>query len=161
MATAAEVLQSENIYLKEDIIGGIPCSVGYIKEFRWSWMGTQLNTFIIIGSTDQVVNKSVIENFSSFCFEYALKNNKGWLRGLQSGVASIAILQAEVIEDDAVLFCEKLSKKHWSAFEVPVLYHPTQKQGLRFKTSPLWGTIFFPYFAKHIDVVLRKLSTGF
>lgn len=161
MATAAEVLKSENIYLKEDIIGGVPCSVGYIKEFRWSWMATQLNTFIIIGHTDQPVSKTVIADFSKNCFEYALKNHQGWPRGLQSGVASIAILQATVIEDDAVLFCERLTIKHWSAFEVPVLYHPDQKIGVRFKAAPIWGTIFFPYFAKKIDTVLQKLSGGF
>ena len=87
-----EVLKDENIYCGQDNINGIAWSIGYIKKFKWSWLATQLNTFVIIGKTDKKIDKHMIEAFLKSCFKYALKNHKGWPRGLQAGVSSIAIL---------------------------------------------------------------------
>lgn len=156
--TPEATLKKENLYLKEETIGGIACSVGYIKKFKWSWMATQLNTFVIIGKTDAKIDRPLIEAFSKNCFEYSLKNHQGWPRGLQAGVASIAILQGAVIDNSAKEFCEKLSKKHWSAFEIPVLYDTDKKQPVRFIKTPIWGTIYFPFFIKTIDSVMSQLG---
>jgi hypothetical protein len=57
-----------------------------------------LNPFVIIGEIDGQITKAVIEKFSTDCFEYALKNNKGWPRGLQSGVGSVAILMGSNVD---------------------------------------------------------------
>jgi len=158
MKNSEEILKNEKIYFGQETIGGIPCSIGYIKKFKWSWLATQLNTFIIIGNTNDRIDKNVIVDFSKNCFEYSLKNNKGWPRGLQSGVCSISILQGKVIDNEAIEFCEKVSKKHWSAFEIPVLYNIGQRKGIRFKNNPILGGIYFPFFAKTIDSILSKLS---
>ena len=156
--TFDEILKSENIYFGQDTLGGIACSIGYIKKFKWSWLATQLNTFVIIGKTDDKIDKQMIEAFSKNCFEYSLKNNKGWPRGLQAGVGSIAILQGSVIEDEAKDFCEKLSKKHWSAFEISVLYDIVEKKTIRYNKKPIWGTIYFPFFTKTIDSITSQLG---
>ena len=149
--TTESIFKNENIYFGKETIGGIECTIGYIKKFRWAWIATQLNTFIIVGTTEGTISKETIESFSASCFEYALKNNKGWYRGFQAAVGSIAILKGKSIEPDAVQFCEKLSKKHWSAFEIPVLYNIDMKKCIRFTSNPIWGAIYFPYFAKTID----------
>jgi len=156
--TATEILKQENIYFGEETINGISCSIGYIKKFKWSWLATQLNTFVIIGTANNNIDKQTIEAFSKSCFEFALKNHKGWPRGLQAGVASIAILQGNNIDKSAREFCEKLSKKHWSAFEVPVLYDLEEKKAVRYIKKPIWGTIYFPFFTQTIDSITRKLG---
>lgn len=156
--TAEEVLKNENIYFGQDNINEIACSVGYIKKFKWSWFATQLNTFVIIGKTNDRIDKQMIEAFSKSCFEYSLNNNKGWPRGLQAGVGSIAILQGSVIEDEAKDYCEKLSKKHWSAFEISILYNIDEKKTIRFIKKPIWGTIYFPFFTKTIDSITSQLG---
>ena len=51
--TPEDIFRNENINFEQQTINGINCSVGYIKKFKWSWFATQLNTFIIIGKTDQ------------------------------------------------------------------------------------------------------------
>ncbi|HYV91489.1 MAG TPA: hypothetical protein VE978_06890 [Chitinophagales bacterium] len=158
MTTSESILKDENIYLGQEIIDGIQCSIGYIKKFKWTRLATQLNTFIIIGSTNHIIDKQVIENFSKSCFTYSLKNNKGWPRGLQAAVGSISILQGKLIEKDAIEFCERTSKKHWSAFEIPVLYNIDQRKCFRFTTNPLWGAIYFPFFGKTIDSIVSKLN---
>ena len=153
------IFKNENIYFAQETIGGISCTVGYIKKFRWRWFATQLNTFIIIGATENTIDKKTIENFSTACFNYAINNNKGWPRGIQAAVGSIAILQGNTMNEDAIQFCEKLSKKHWSAFEIPVLYNSEQKKYIRFKSYPVWGIMYFPYFEKTIDYFAEKLKS--
>jgi hypothetical protein len=111
---------------------------------------------VFVGSTDQLIDQAMIEHFSKACFEYATKNNQGWPRGLQSGVGSVAILQGDNIDRSGAAFCEKLSKKHWSAFEIPVLYYKADKRAIRFLSRPIWGTIYFPYFTKLIDSVTSR-----
>ena len=120
-------------------------------------MSTQLNVFVIIGETGSLITKKMIEDFSAACMKYALKNNKGWPRGLQSGVGSIAILKGPGVDQDAIHFCEHPSKKHWSAFELPVIYDTSARRAVRYKTKPVWGVIYFPFFTKTIDGITSKL----
>ena len=157
MNNIKQLLESEKLYFGEATIAGIPCTIGYKKEFRWSWFACQLNTFVIIGQASTSVDVQQIHDFSTACYEYALKNHKGWPRGLQSGVGSIAILCAENYSSSAAASCETLTKKHWSAFEIPIIYDMTQKKMIRFKKAPMWGSLFFPYFAKMIDAIAGKM----
>lgn len=156
--TAVEILKNENIYFGEDIIDGIPCSIGNIKKFKWSWFGTQLNTFVLIGKTNEKIDKNTIESFSKSCFEYSLRNHRGCPRGLQTAIGSVCILQGTEIDLDAKSFCQKLTKKHWSAFEIPVLYDLTQMRTIRFIKRPIWGTVYFPFFAATIDSITNQLN---
>ena len=156
MNSAEQVLKDENIFIGEEIIGGIPCQIGYIKKFKWSWFATQLNLFVIIGQTEKAVDRQMIETFSKNCFDYSIKNNRGWFRGLQSGVGSMAILQAAKFDEGAIDFCEKLSKSHWSAFEIPVLYDTSARKLIRYKKNPIWGMIYFPFFTKTIDHIASR-----
>jgi hypothetical protein len=154
--SAEEVLKQDGLFIENTTINGIPCSVGYNKQFRWSWLATQLNTFVFIGATDQPVNQTLIEGYSNGCYEYAIKNNKGWPRGIQAGVGSIAILKGKTIDEAAQGFCEKPSKKHWSAFEIPVIYNTATKEVIKYLKKPIWGTIYFPYFTELIAAITNK-----
>lgn len=158
LLSTEDVLKQETSYLGKENIGGITCSVGYIKKFRWKWMATQMNLFVIIGETDQVVDKKMIENFSKNCFDFALKNNKGWPRGLQAVIGSVAVLKGSQFTSDATSYCRSITKNHWSAFEIPVLYHTEVKKHIRYTNTPLWGAIFFSYFSITIDSIMDKIS---
>ena len=151
-----QVLRSQNMETSEAVIGGVPCTIGYIKEFRWSWLATQLNCFIIVGETDTMIDKKCIENFSANCLKYALDNHKGWMRGIQSGVGSIAILKGNNVDDHAIKFCQHPSKTHFAAFEIPIIYNTSTKQTYKYISKPLWGRIYFPYFTKTIDAIINK-----
>lgn len=156
--TAEEILKNETTYLGKGNIAGIECHIGYIKKFKWSWMATQLNTFVIIGETDKTIDKATLEVFSKNCFEHATRHNQGWPRGFQSGIASIAILQGNNVDNSALEFSSKFSKKHWSAFELPVVFSLEQKRAVRNHSRPLWGAIYFPYLNKVIDSITSKLG---
>lgn len=152
-----ESLKQIGIYVGNDIIGGISCAIGYEKKFKWSWLATQLNTFVFIGTIEGHVDRAVIEKFSNDCYEYAIKNNRGWPRGLQSGVGSIAILQATSVDQSAAMFCYSPNKVHWSAFEIPIIVDTTHKTLIKYLSTPLWGTIYFSYFTDKINTVVYKL----
>jgi hypothetical protein len=155
--TPEEILKKENCYFEDQLINGIPCSIGYIKKFKWTWLATQLNAFVIIGKTDEHIDKEMMQQFSTACFDYSLKNSKGWPRGFQAGIASIAILQGDNIDEDAITFCQRFSKKHWSAFEIPVLYQVEKKQAIRFIHKPIVGAIYYPFLIQTIDTIIRQL----
>jgi hypothetical protein len=148
--TAEEIFKADGRYFGPATLNGIPVSIGYIKEFRWSWFACQLNTFIIVGEAPSV-DRPLMESFSKAAYEFALKNNKGWKRGWQSGIGSINILKSASIDDGALQFCEKTPPKHWSAFEVPVLYNTVGKKTIRFVSTPIWGRLYYPYFLKLIE----------
>lgn len=158
--SSEEVLKSNELFIENTTINGIECSVGYNKQFRWSWLATQLNTFVFIGSTDQPIDRAMIEDFSNGCFEYSIKNNKGWPRGLQSGVGSIAILKGNPVDHGAYAFCENPSKKHWSAFEIPVIYNTLNNTAIQYLKRPIWGTIYFPFFTELITNVTGTIKNS-
>ena len=155
--TPVDLFKQEGIFFGEDTIANTPCSIGYIKKFRWRWMATQLNLFVMVGETDQPITAKLISDFSLACFRYATKNSKGWPRGFQSGVGSIAILKGTAVEPDAASFCRALSRNHWSGFEIPIICDTRKREYVRFQSNPLWGYVYFPFIAKTIDELLVKL----
>jgi hypothetical protein len=156
--TPEQILKSQGIFLQSAEINGFPVAIGYIKEFRWSWIGTQLNTFLFIADCTKDVDRLVIEKYSATCLQYALKNNKGWPRGFQSGVGSIAVLRGNRIKNDAIEHCQNVIKKHWSAFEVAVVYNQEEKRLVKYKKQPIWGRLYFPYFSNIIDKLEPALA---
>jgi len=158
MLSTKSLLETEGIYFGEETITGIPCQIGYIKKFKWSWIATQLNVFVIVGRIDKNADRKTMEDFSSACLQYAIKHHKGWPRGFQSAVGSIAILQAPGADEETLNFCSKLSKKHWSAFEIPVFYDTTRKEVIRFLKNPAWGAIYMPFFKNTIDTITGKMN---
>ena len=144
-------------YYDQAIIHGIKCHVGYKKEFRLSWIATRLHLFIVIGKTDQKIDKNLIENFSKESFQYALEHNTGW-RGFQSCVAVIAILEGTEMENEALMYCMQSPPKHWGACEIPVIYDRKNKTAIRYSSIPMWGAIYYPHFNKKIKEVTDKLG---
>lgn len=151
MAKAKEIFEEQNIYAGQANINGLDCTVGYIKKFKWSWFGTQLNTFIIVAETDQPIDAIGLQQFSKSCYDYAIANNKGWPRGLQSGIGSIAVVQAKEIMPDAIKFAEGFSTTHFSAFELLVLMDMEKRTVYKCRTAPVWGAIYNSFFTETIN----------
>ena len=150
--------ENDNIYFGQKLIGDkYTVELAYIKEFRFLWFATQLNTFISVCRFEGEITKNVIEDYSTMAFKYSIKNHKGWPRGLQAGVGSISVLIGDSVTDEATGFCEKLSKKHWSAFEIPVIIDLSKKKTISFIKKPLWGAVYFPYLKKLIETKIDSL----
>lgn len=146
-------LQSKSIYHSQEKILDKPSVIGYEKKFKWSWMATQLNTFIIASDfTNEEINQTLIEKHLKESFKYAKQNYKGWPRGFQSGLGVISILISDKIDEESKEYCLKLkSGKKWAGFAIPVVINSETKEIYSFEKNPLWGRIYFPHFKKIIN----------
>ena len=145
-------LQNNAIFYSEEKILEKPTIIGYDKKFKWSWMATQLNTFIVVSnfeSTPITIDK--IEEHLNLSFNYAEKHYSGWPRGLQSGIGVISVLISDSIEKDAKEYCTHLkSSKKWAGFTIPVVVHASTNEFFFFNKYPIWGRVYYPYFKKLI-----------
>jgi len=148
-------LKNQNIFHSKNKILGKPTVIGYDKQFRWSWMATQLNTFIIatdFGSTK--LTEHIIKDHINESFNFAENNYKGWPRGMQSGLGAISILISSNIDKDAKDFCTKLkSGKRFGGFSIPVIINSSTGEIFKFERSPMWGGIYFSYFKELIEKI--------
>ena len=149
-------LESQSILYSQDSINNKKSVIGYDKIFKWRWIATQLNTFIVavdIGS--EVVTEKLISQYIDESFNYAKSHYKGWPRGFQSGIAVITILVSDHINEDAIEYCKKLkSGKKWAAFTVPVIINSSTNESHYFEKKPIWGRIYFSYLKNMISGLL-------
>ena len=155
-----ERLENQSIFYSEDTILNKPTVIGYEKKFRWAWLATQLNTFIV--ATDlgnETITPELIKAHLKEAFTYAKKNYTGWPRGFQSGLGVISVLVSTDIDSKAQAFCEQLSSgKKWAGFAIPVCIHATSGKVYSFKEPSIWGMIYFPHFRKLIEHNLKGLT---
>ena len=146
-------LEASSIYHSEGSMLEKTSVVGYEKKFRWRWMATQLNTFIVATDFgDQEIDVPIIEQHLSAAFKYANKHYKGWPRGLQSGIGVISVLISNNVTEEAKEYCRKLkSGKKWAGFTIPIVHDAQDQQTHQFQKNPMWGAIFYPHFRRLID----------
>ncbi|HFE46319.1 MAG TPA: hypothetical protein ENJ18_12620 [Nannocystis exedens] len=152
-----ERLEMRSLPPSEERIGGRPAVVGYDKQFRWRWIATQLNTFIVVSDFAQdEITVPAFEAFLTESFEYAKKHYSGWPRGLQSGMGVIGILLSGAINEDARQYCTGLKTgKKWAGFSIPVAVNTSTGEVFSFEKNPMWGRIYYPYFRELIDALVR------
>ncbi|MBW2982518.1 hypothetical protein KY343_06570 [Candidatus Woesearchaeota archaeon] len=143
-------LKKDGFELKKDKINSFDVTVAMKKEFKLSWLATQMNFFIIIGVSKNV-KKETIENFSKNCMDYAIKNNKGLPRGIQAGVVSFALLISSKVDETAKKFTQARPKKHFAAFEMPIIFDLKENKIYYYDKNPIWGFIYYKTFRNFIE----------
>ena len=153
-------LQADGTYLGEEPVLGRPTVVGYDKQFRWSWMATQLNTFVVATDLGQdPADVPTLQRHAYESFALAKRHYRGWPRGLQSGLAVVQVLLSRRLDPAAVAYCRRLEAgKKWAGFVVPVVADPTTGEVHRFERKPMWGRIYFSYFGELIDALAAEAS---
>ena len=148
-------LKESNIFHSEPQLLNKQSVVGYEKKFKWSWMATQLNTFIVATDLgDETINKETIEAHLTESYKFAKQNYKGWPKGLQSGVGVISVLISSAITDEAKEYCLKLkSGKKWAGFSIPVVVDANTNDVFQFQKNPMWGRIYYPHFRRLINSI--------
>ena len=101
--TESEIFHSETTILDNATV------VGYEKKFKWSWVATQLNTFIVATDLkDEEITVEIIEKHLSESFKFSKNNYTGWPRGLQSALGVISVLISTKMNEEAKEYCRKL-----------------------------------------------------
>ena len=143
-------LKQDGFNLRDDTIGQFDVLVGESRQFKVSWFATQLNIFVIITSLEEVT-REIITSFSTAALEYAIKNNSGLPRGLQSGVACFELIISPSISDDAKAWVQKKSRKRFAAFAVPVLLDSNDNTLMYYKKTPILGGLYYKFFRKFVE----------
>jgi hypothetical protein len=140
-------LESQSILFSEDELQGRPTVIGYDKKFKWRWLATQLNTFLVaVDFGNDPVSVAVIEAALTDSIAYAKQHYTGWPRGLQSALGVIVILVSSQIDDRAIEYCRELqSGKKWAAVTIPIAIDSSTGQVHSFNRNPIWGRIYYPY----------------
>ncbi|WP_241479999.1 hypothetical protein [Kordia jejudonensis] len=96
-------LQEKSIFYSDSVlIDDMPSVVGYDKQFRWSWMATQLHTFFIASDCgDMPITNIYIEKHLRSAFTYTKSAYDGWPRGFQSAIGVVSILISDNVSEEA------------------------------------------------------------
>jgi len=133
-------LQADGVAVRSASVGGLPALVGYRSRFRLAWMATRLNLFTVVAGVPSVTAGG-LEQFSRDAVAYAV-SEKGRRRGLQTGVAAIAVLVGTVVEPDAAAYAEDQVLKRWSAFAWPTAVDLSSQIVYRHQGRVLVGGVY-------------------
>ena len=136
-------------------IGGMPALTGYRSDFKLQWMASRLHTFVTVRSVP-VVTVGELEAFAQASLEYT-KAAKGAMRGVQSGVAAIAVLVGESVEEDAAQYARKQLVRNFAAFAWPVTVDLSTGERSSHRGRPTIGAIFTGWMRKQIATALPEL----
>jgi hypothetical protein len=117
------------------------------------WVFTKLKIFTII-TEFEFVDREILKSYVEACYEYSRKNYKGLIRGIQNGFVSIPVLAAHKIDESAIQFIETELKKHFSAFDFPVLIDMENEKTIYSTKTPIWGKMYYGYFRKRVQELL-------
>lgn len=142
--------EQDGFTLQKDHISSFEVDIAKNKRFELAWLATQMNFFAAMTSSDHVTKES-IEEFSKNCLDYAIKNNKGLPRGMQSGISSFALLVSSNVDEEAKKFAQKRPKKHFAAMEMPIIFDMSENKFYYYRKNPIWGFIYYKTFREFIE----------
>jgi len=142
---ASKRLLKDGFDIKQDRILDMDVTIATKKIFKLTWFATQLNIFVCMSNVDYI-SSDLIKNFSSAALDYGIIFKEGLPRGLQSGVVSFSVLASLSIDEDAIKWINKKPKKHFAAFEFPVLYDLNNHEIYYYEKTPMWGAIYYGFF---------------
>lgn len=120
-------------------------------SFEVSKFGKMTRTIAV--TTFENVDIGTIQSFSMASTRYALDNRGSLLpRGLGGSLFSIPVIVSYDFDIDIKLWMEKtIVKKHWAAFEFPVLISLKDRKIYYCKKTPIWGSAYYRGFRKFVE----------
>lgn len=130
-------------------IGDFVASTAKESKFELKWMATKLKMFSFISYAEKI-DEDTIKKYSHECFEYSRKNYKGLPRGIQNGIVSFSVLTSVDVDKSAIDFVRNRPKKHFSAFEMPIIIDLKNEQLFFYDQTPIWGGMYYKFFREYI-----------
>jgi len=131
-------------------IGRFKAMQFYDEVFKVKWVATKLKIFSFVAFQSELRKQDMID-YTNLCLEKALNEYKGLPRGMQNGVASFSVMAAENIDAETIAFAMSRPKKHFAAFEMPVIFDLTANKLFYYEKTPIWGSIYYKHFREHIE----------
>jgi hypothetical protein len=98
-----------------------------------------------------------VERFSALATDFALHGGFATMpRGLGGAVLSVPAVAAERVDPETTEWIARFrAKKHWAAFEYPVLISLADRRLYHNRTTPFWGAAYYRGFRRFVEEVLR------
>lgn len=135
---------------KREFIPSLKAEMCYEEKFQMKWIFTKLKQFTFISKADTISGEA-IKTYSAGCIDYALKKYKGLPRGVQNGVGSYSVMVSDNVDESAIVFATSRPKKHFSAFEMPVIVDLKNQRLYYYNKTPLWGAVYYKHFREYIE----------
>ncbi len=123
--------------------------VTYEEVFKWSWIATKLKIFSFVNFVE-TIELDTIKEYSSKCLKRAIKEKHGLPRGFQNGVLSYNVLVCNYATPEAIAFVTKQPNKHYSAFEVPIIFDVSNSQLHYYQGDIVWGMVYNSFIKEYI-----------
>ena len=115
----AAVMRSQGMRLKYPTLTHGPVMVGRMSRFRLRWLATKLNCFVVIAFAEST-SADLLRRFVDDAMEYG-RLEKGPFRGLQNGVATIAVLVARSVDQDSIALVTSEPPVRFALMSVPAI----------------------------------------
>lgn len=123
--------------------------VTYEEVFKWSWIAAKLKIFSFVNFVESV-KVDTIKKYSAKCLKRAIKEKDGLPRGFQNAVVSYNILVCNSATPEAISFVTKPPPKHYSAFELPIIFDLSNSQFHYYQGNIVWGMIYNPFIKSYL-----------
>ena len=149
-------LTSKGFEIKRDILIS-PYQVDWIAlktSLEVSKFGKMTRTITV--TSIENVDVETIQNFSILSTIYALDNRGSLLpRGLGGSLLSVPVIVSDDFDMGIKQWMEiTVAKKHWAAFEFPVLISLKDRKIYYCKKTPIWGSAYYRGFRKFVEETL-------
>jgi len=135
--------------IKEIDINGCETTRVYEEFFKAKWLFTKLKIFSFVSYAD-TISSSEIENYSLACLTYSKKNKPGLPIGIQNGVVCNNILVSQSVDNSAIEFATSRPKKHFSVFEMPIIFDLSQNKLYYYNGQITWGKLYQNFIKSYI-----------
>ncbi len=130
-------------------LGSFETRIAYESKFELKWFASKLKIFSFFSYSEKI-DVETIQRYSKLCFEHSRKNYTGLPRGIQNGFVSFAVLISNSVDSDAITYVKNRYKKHFSAFEMPVIINLEKEQIIFYNETPIWGGLYYNFLREYI-----------
>jgi len=152
-STSSNLRADGNAVTTVDLPSG-PATVGYQGKFRWRWFASKLNLFTVVATRPEATADALADLISE-SVEYA-KQNKGRLRGLQTGVAAMPILGSDVVSPEAKDSVMSRPPKGFAAITLAAIVDLSTGETHYYQGRPLFGVLYFKWLRERMKQVLKR-----
>jgi hypothetical protein len=152
LAALRQRLGTAGYELENATVGGHDALVARRSDFRWSWIGTRLHTFVVVFSTP-ALSESVAERLTSAARQYAIDHKHGLPRGLQTGTATVAVFLSEGVDPSVRSWFTRAPKARFAAISLSVLLDRGSNELTYFRGRRRTGWIYSSHLRAVAELV--------
>lgn len=123
--------------------------IAYEQIFKWKWQATKLKITSFVKCVPQITLDD-IKSYSEICLKEAIMKKKGLPRGFQNGVLSYNVLVSDNVSPEAIAFVMGRPEKHFSAFEVPIIFDLSNNNLYFYQGNVIWGMMYNSFIKNYL-----------